>query len=371
MKIGFLAEQVGPSRFHRLYVNHFEQAGHETLCIGNLQIEQRDAIQQLINCAVVLADISFAPDSVRSLAIARELKSRQVPVVLLEGVPDIAVNKQEGKSLSEDEPDLLDHVVASTPASRDQAERSGIGATFLGYPLHWQGLLQWMKQGEEFRSHMRLHRWKGKKEEHAPLDSNKMFVYLPGIKTRSQEDLLIERIITAAEDMAKNDVGFSSENLVFHVRPHPGERNPALHTPDQIQTSDTWRRKRLQGIWTLDEEHPTEGISRVENAHIVGASNVTVFSGGPTESLIAMIRRKCSIFIVDGHPNFGSTWEPVRVGAMVPATMDTVHEAMERALHSSGVRKSTLEAQEQNYPVMKNENAAQKLLTFLEERYQD
>jgi hypothetical protein len=368
MRIGFVAEQVGGSTMQELYAKTFEQAGHECVRIGHEQIALRDRVEELFGCAVVWVDASYAKDCQRMMAIAEELKTQSVPRVLIEGVPGQYVNEHTGKSIANSNPRLLDHIFSCTSASHDATIAAGASASFPGYPLHWRGSLEDLRAGKRMKADLPIERHGGTETD---VVGDRVMIYLPGFKIRANEDRIIGDILGAADRLAVTDKRYARENLVFPIRPHPGERNPAMHTFEQIAASNEWRARELDSVWKLQGGLPGAPQQKLSNAHIVGAADVPVFVGGPTESLTAMIERKLCVHVLDGYPEYDArTWEPVRIGGLVTTTMDDVRDTLLATLTSEEKYEEIRENQERHYPVPERWDTVDVILKELVKRYE-
>lgn len=367
MNVGFLAEQVGPATMHAQYARAFATYGTKCVAVDRNSIDQPDSLDALTECDVVCSDPFFVPDCTRSLALSRELHRRGIRMVILEDQPNKSIAVHQGKSVAHDAPELIDCLVAATSMSKEVAQRAGMEAYFFGYPIHWRDSLQEMEAGEHHRTTLAIRR-RGSGE--LDILGDRQMLYLPGFKSRRKEDDVIQQLLNASEALAARNDRLDREHLVLQIRPHPGETNPALHTPEQLALSDAWRSAALQGIWEVQSEQAAlQGPN--PNAFLYGAADLTFAVGRPTETITAMIRRKVGLHIVDVLEGFdGMQWEPVRVGALPGATLAHVRQKLERILHATDEERGMLlQRQEQYYPEQDTSKTAERIHTFLAERY--
>ncbi len=367
MKIGLLAQQVGGTNMHRsFYGPEFLAEGHDIVTVGREQIELHDQVAALFECDVVCADAMYSADSLRVVEIAEELRRRGVPRVLIEGAPGQYVNVHDGKSIAAVDPSLVEQVFACTPASFALAKNAGANVSFHGYPLNWRTSMHEIGQGTELRGRLAIRRHGG---DETDVLGEKILWYYPGQKSRKNEDAAIEQMLEAAAILSEKDPRFALENLVFPLRPHPGEKS--LHTPEQIEASDAWRKRALAKAWTLTGDLP-DTERKLSNAHIVGAADITVFGGGPTESITLMMqeKRRLALNVVDAFPGYdGREWEPVKNGSIVATELAGIRDTLLRVLLSAEERSGILKKQKEFYPVPQTWDSAKNILVALRERY--
>ncbi len=363
MKIGFLAQQVGGTTMHKsFYAPEFAKEGHEVVLIGREQIDAHNEIAKLFGCDVVCIDAMYSKDSLAVIEVAEELQKRGIPRVLIEGAPGQYVNMHDGRSIATVNPDLVAEVFACTPASLELAKNAGADASFQGYPLNWRSSMNDIRQGSGFRSRLAIKRHAGNETD---VLGDKILWYYPGQKSRKNEDAAMAQMLEAAKVLAEKDSRFALENLVFPLRPHPGEKT--LHTPQQLADSDAWRAETLGKAWTLAGHQPATE-EKLSNAHIVGASDITVFGGGPTESLTLMMENnRIALNVLDAFPGYDANeWEPVKNGSIVATNLADIRETLLGVLQSPEKQTAVLANQKKFYPAPASWDSAKNILSILQ-----
>jgi len=275
MKIGYVGYDVTFRGLFPLVIKEAEETrGHEKGVWLPPQIRgvAIDRMSELFDChAVIMGLSSFQTQE--ELGLAEGLFLRGIPVVIIEDVPGSSL-RPKAKSFAPKAAALIIALESAWIDAHDfgyQPQR----IHYLGPPPHWSVSYRQMMGVDRGAARSSLTVRRG--EELQPLVLDDVLVYVPGTKM----PLVVNAMLRCAIDAGKALFG---HRFVLGFASHPGEKPENPEEEEMFAQAFADRVQIREGVREAD-------VSRLTNPQRYAIADLSVISGGPTESIVAAYAR--------------------------------------------------------------------------------
>ncbi len=360
MKIGFYAFDVRPANAFAMIAEIAKNIGHNVVVVPPQQEGVTlNYFEELASCDVVcgavssfrtIGETSFGVFDEINLIHALSRLEKKVSYVIIEDVP--------GSSLKPAVQQVSKKVVAVVTARESWISRieSAEGffypqVRYLGPPVHWkESYMQMM--GHSIRGNL------FKKGEIGCMDvllrEDDKVIFYGGGKTPRIDNQVLYAMVSAGKSIF-------GERFVLAFKRHPGERD--VNDPEAFEERD----EILQGVCEVD-------IGRFSIPQLIGASDITVFAGGNTDSITAAYARMPCVYyytdeVVGSLRNHGVSrgrWFVAEEGGVLKSESLREFKQCLVALSSSLGREKLQKTQEENFPLPEDWDTGPKIVSFLE-----
>lgn len=325
MRIAFYSVDLGPARNLMRVASVALDAGHRVVFIGN---------EEVLTIGSAAAMIGYPPDvlitGLASFKCEQEVQLGKAATG--QGIPWVVfadTHRAWARPLARGKVEKATLIIAS-PAEIDAAREFGYGRVkYLGGPPLWQDFPK-IKPA--------------KIERHNP---ESRVILVSGIKDPVLTDRMLEVVVKACKNLSERSRFWGGMllgqlglwELIF--KPHPNE---------DAAGKDPLRRVRiLKGVQVIETPERT--------TNLLGTVNVSVHTGGATDTIAAAYLRAPAIFYEDddvrarnekqlGEP----TWYPAEAGACLKAGPTTMVDAIHALLSENG-RAALAKRQAEVYPI--------------------
>lgn len=354
--IGFYAYDVGPANVLKLVAQATEKRGHKTIVfppqVRGLALQRASEMYECRSVMVGLSAFQAQEECLLLTDLYLNYPPDLVAAIVLEDVPGSSMRPKARRFAS-----TFDSVLIALPGVQKEVEQFGYRRVeYKGPPPHWGTSYNGMEEGEMLRSQF----VKIGKNGEAALQPNDVFVFVPGSKNPDAVNAMLREAVSAGLS------AIGSDHFVVGFRKHPGEKAEKPEEEEFFRKAFAEREEILKGLTQVN----TDGLT---NPQLVGASDITVFTGGPTESIVRAYRRGRMLYYTDDsnreamrlQGNDGK-WFVAELGAAHQVEAGEMAEGMRMLLDADGARAIRAK-QEEYFPLPDTFDTAPVIVDYIEE----
>lgn len=357
-KIGFYAYDVGPGNMLKLIAEAAAKMGHEVVVLPpQVRGVSAERGKEMADCNVVLIGLSSFQTQ-EEIALLDQLLPLGIPVVVIEDVPGTCL-----RPMAKDYAPKISCAIVSMPFAETDARSFGYkNVVYLGPPHHWGKAFKDIELTLAIRDSIRgrLTAIDGELGVVRPIIYSDAIIYCPGGKNA----VFVNKILRLVIEAGKKALG---DRLVFAFRGHPGEKAEKEADKQLFQQMFAEREIMLKEVTHLQN-------ADFNNAQLIAASDLTIYTGGMTDSINSAYARLASIQWYDDETRASLQKQGILSGKWFVGELDGARQvtspgemtdAIKTLLTPQG-QEELHRHQEQNFPLPVTWDTAPEIVRFLE-----